>query len=151
MKGDGPGFGCGRAARAWSRMAGTRRSLLIPALAGLFTVAGCAAIDHEALHFALSRSMPAKDATVAPPGELRLWFTQEPQENSISIRLMAGGEPVETGPAEEDPDDGKVFSVAVEDALGAGDYTIAWRGLGRDGHVVRGEIPFSVVASRGAD
>lgn len=107
--------------------------------------AACAAVDHEALHFALSRSVPEKDASVGPPGELRLWFTQEPQDNSLSIRLMAGGDPVETGPAVQDPDDGRVFSVAIDNALGAGDYTIAWRGLGQDGHVVRGEIPFSVV------
>ncbi len=144
MKGDGPGFRNGRRSEARSRAAATRRGVLVPALVGLITVAGCAAIDHEALHFALSKSVPEKDATVAPPDELRLWFTQEPQENSLSIRLMAGEEPVETGPAEEDPDDGKVFSVAIENALGVGDYAIAWRGLGQDGHVVRGEIPFTV-------
>ena len=119
--------------------------LVIPALLGMAMCAACAAIDHEALHFALSKSMPEKDASVAPPGELRLWFTQEPQDNSLSIRLMAGGELVETGPAAQDPDDGRVFSVAIENALAAGDYTIAWRGLGQDGHVVRGEIPFTVV------
>ncbi|MXX71761.1 MAG: copper resistance protein CopC [Gemmatimonadetes bacterium] len=118
---------------------------LIPPLLGLITVAACAAIGHEALHFGLDRSVPAKDASVAPPGELRLWFTEEPQENSILIRLMAGGELVETGPAEEDPEDGKVFSVAIENALGAGAYSISWRGMAQDGHVVRGEIPFSVV------
>ena len=121
-----------------------KRSLPILALLGLVTAAACAAIDHEALHFALSKSVPEKDATVAPPDELRLWFTQEPQENSLSIRLLAGEELVGTGPPEEDPDDGKVFRVAIEDAVGAGDYTIAWRGLGQDGHVVRGEIPFTV-------
>lgn len=119
--------------------------LLIPALIGLVMGAACAAVDHEALHFALSRSVPGKDASVGPPDELRLWFTQEPQDNSLSIRLMAGEEPVETGPAVQDSDDGRVFSVAIDTALGAGDYVIAWRGLGQDGHVVRGEIPFSVV------
>lgn len=144
MKGDGPGFWNGRSSEARSRAAATRRGVLVLALLGLVTGTACAAIDHEALHFALSKSVPEKDATVAPPDELRLWFTQEPQENSISIRLMAGEAPVETGPAEEDSDDGKVFSVAIENALAAGSYTIAWRGLGQDGHVVRGEIPFTV-------
>lgn len=119
--------------------------LVTAALLGLVMGGACAAVDHEALHFALSRSVPEKDASVGPPDELRLWFTQEPQDNSLSIRLMAGAEPVETGPAVQDPDDGTVFSVAIDNALGAGDYTIAWRGLGQDGHVARGEIPFSVV------
>ena len=119
--------------------------LLIPALIGLVMGTACGAVDHEALHFALSKSAPEKDASVGPPDELRLWFTQEPQDNSLSIRLMAGKEPVETGSVVQDPDDGTVFSVAIDNALGAGDYTIAWRGLGQDGHVARGEIPFSVV------
>ncbi|MDE2783506.1 MAG: copper resistance protein CopC [Gemmatimonadota bacterium] len=118
---------------------------LIPPLLGLITMAACAAIDHEVLHFGLDKSVPTKDASVAPPSELRLWFTEEPQENSIVIRLMAGEEPVETEPAAQDPDDGKVFSVAIESALGAGVYAIHWRGMAPDGHVVRGEIPFSVV------
>ena len=122
-----------------------RSSILILALLGLVMGVACAAIDHEALHFGLSKSVPEKDASVAPPSELRLWFTQEPQENSLSIRLMFGDKLVETESAIQDPDDGKIFSVAIEDALGAGSYTIAWRGLGQDGHVVRGEIPFSVV------
>lgn len=119
--------------------------LVTAALLGLVMGGACAAVDHEALHFALSRSVPEKDASVGPPDELRLWFTQEPQDNSLSIRLMAGEEPVETGSVVQDPDDGTVFSVAIDNALGAGDYTIAWRGLGQDGHVARGEIPFSVV------
>ena len=115
------------------------------ALLGLVMGAACAAIDHETLHFALSRSVPEEDASVASPDELRLWFTQEPQDNSLSIRLMAGEEPVETGSPVQDPDDGRVFSVAIDNVLAAGDYTIAWRGLGQDGHVVRGEIPFTIV------
>ncbi len=75
-----------------------------------------------------------------------MWFTQVPQKNSTAIRLMAGEERVETGPAVQDPNDGKIFTVAVEDALEAGAYTIVWRGIGQDGHAVRGGVPFSVVA-----
>jgi len=119
--------------------------LAILVLLGLFTVADPAGTNGEGLHFGLDKSVPAKDASVAPPGELRLWFTQEPQENSIVIRLMAGEELIQTEPAVQDPDDGKVFSAAIEGALGAGAYSINWRGMAQDGHVVRGEIPFSVV------
>ena len=145
MKGEGGRPARRRRSGARTRAAGARGSLLIPALLAFIGVAACGALDHEAVHFRLDKSVPAKDASVAPPGELRLWFTEEPQENSLSIRLMAGQEPVETEPAVQDPDDGKVFSVAVEHALDPGAYAIAWRGMGRDGHVVRGEIPFSVV------
>ncbi len=145
MKGDVFGSASARATGARSLITAARRSVPILVLLGLFTVADPAGTSGEGLHFGVSKSEPARDAAVAPPGELRLWFTQLPQENSISIRLMAGEELVESGPAVQDPDDGKVFSVAIEDALGAGAYSIAWRGMAQDGHVVRGEIPFSVV------
>lgn len=117
------------------------------------SVAGCAlllvllltgALHHLALHFSLSRSEPAAEATVPPPEELRLWFTQAAQDNSMSVRLMAGDAVVETGPAIPDSDDDKVYSVAVGRTLEEGGYSIAWRAMAADGHVVRGEIPFTV-------
>lgn len=110
--------------------------LLVPFLTG--------ALDHLALHFALSRSEPAAEATVSPPEELRLWFTQAPQQNSMSVRLMAGDAPVETGPLTAAAGDDRVYSVAVGHTLEEGGYNIAWRAMAADGHVVRGEIPFTV-------
>ena len=117
------------------------------------SLAGCAlllvllltgALDHLALHFSLSRSEPAADATVTPPEELRLWFTEAPQDNSTSIRLLAGDAVVETGPAIPDSGDAKVYSVAIARTLEEGGYSVAWRAMAADGHVVRGEIPFTV-------
>ena len=102
------------------------------------------ALDHLAVHFALSKSEPAAEAAVSPPEELRLWFTQAPQDNSMLIRLMAGDAVVETGPALPDSEDDKVYSAAVGRTLEQGGYSIAWRAMAADGHVVRGEIPFTV-------
>ena len=105
------------------------------------------ALDHLALHFSLSKSEPAAEATVSPPEELRLWFTQAPQDKSTSIRLLAGdaGDAVvETGPPIPDSEDDKVYSVAVGRTLEAGGYNVAWRAMAADGHVVRGQIPFTV-------
>ena len=145
MKGDVHESTSARTTGARIRITAARRTLAILVLLCLFTVADPAGTSGAGLHFGLDKSVPAKDASVAPPGELRLWFTQEPQDNSIVIRLMAGDELVETGPAMQDPDDGKAFSAAIESALAAGAYSINWRGMAQDGHVVRGEIPFSVV------
>jgi hypothetical protein len=98
-------------------------------------------------HFALSRSVPAADASVPPPQEIRLWFTEVPQESSLSVRLIGGsGQAVETGPLEQEPEDGKVFHLSIEGALAAGGYTVAWRAIGSDGHVVRGDFGFTVTA-----
>ena len=121
---------------------------LLPAVllgATLLTTASGAAVMP---HFALARSAPKKDATVPPPSEIRLWFTQVPQDNTVSIRLLdAARDPVKTGPVEQDDDDPKVFFTAVEATLPDGTYTVAWRGIGPDGHVVRGDFSFRVDAS----
>jgi methionine-rich copper-binding protein CopC len=97
------------------------------------------------LHFGLSSSAPEADASVASIEEVRLWFTQVPQDNSVGIRLIdSAGEAVGTGEASRDAEDGKVFSLALDSELASGAYTVAWRGIGDDGHVVRGDFGFSV-------
>lgn len=99
------------------------------------------------LHFALERSSPEADATVLAPSEIRLWFTQEPQEGSTSIRVVEAGDAgVEVGEASQDADDPTSFFVALEGTLPAGTYTVSWRGMGQDGHVVRDAFQFSVAA-----
>lgn len=117
-------------------LAGCALLLMVPGLTD--------AASHPALHFALSGSEPAAEATVPPPGELRLWFTQAPQDHSVSVRLMAGDAVVETGPAIPDSDDDKVYRVAIRRNLEESGHTIVWRGMAADGHVARGEIPFTV-------
>ncbi len=96
-------------------------------------------------HFSLSKSAPAADTAVPSPEEIRLWFTQEPQENSMSIRLVDGSDSlVEIGEPTQDEEDGRVFAVAVPTTLTSGSYTVAWRAIGQDGHVVRGDFSFTV-------
>ena len=96
-------------------------------------------------HFGLSRSMPAADATVSELDEVRLWFTQVPQENSLSVRLVDGeGELVETSELSSDPEDGRIVTMGVPGPIASGAYTVAWRGIGDDGHVVRGDFSFLV-------
>lgn len=98
-------------------------------------------------HFALTKSTPEANSEVSSPDEIRLWFSQVPQEGSMSVRLLdADGELVETGDAARDASDGRVWSVAIGHRLAPGPYTVSWRGIGDDGHVVRGEVPFAVAA-----
>jgi methionine-rich copper-binding protein CopC len=99
------------------------------------------------VHFALARSVPAADATVTPPSELQLWFTEAPQPGSLSVRLTnAGGDLVETAAPVAAEDDAKEIHVAAGGPLGAGRYTVAWRGIGDDGHGVQGSFGFTVTA-----
>jgi methionine-rich copper-binding protein CopC len=100
-------------------------------------------------HFALQASDPEADATVSDVREVRLWFSQVPQEGSALIRLVGpSGDLIETGELQSDPHDGRVVFVTLETPLGNGDYTVRWRGIGDDGHVVRGEFGFTVSAER---
>lgn len=110
-------------------------------------VAASPAVGAGALHFALDRSSPAADVTVEPPSEIRLWFTQEPQEGTISIRLVEAEDAgVEVTDVAQDPDDATSFHVQLQGTLPAGTYTVSWRGMGQDGHVVRDTFAFSVSA-----
>ncbi|MDX1492858.1 MAG: copper resistance protein CopC [Longimicrobiales bacterium] len=99
------------------------------------------------LHFALSKSSPEADATVEAPSEIRLWFTQEPQEGTTSIRLVEAEDAgVHVMEAVQDTDDPTSFYVELHGTLPAGTYTVSWRGMGQDGHVVRDSFKFSVAA-----
>lgn len=100
-----------------------------------------------AFHFELEKSAPESGAAVHAISEVRLWFTQVPQEKATSIRVVDGtGEAVPTGEVLQSEEDGKVFSVALQDGLDPGSYTVAWRSMGDDGHVVRGDFSFTVVS-----
>ncbi len=121
------------------------KSKLLMLAAGLLLTMGAASAD--LLHFGLSRSLPAADATVASPAEVRLWFTQVAKDGSVGIRLVdPAGAAVATAEPARDAADGKIYSIAVGRRLAAGRYTVAWRGIGDDGHTVQGNFAFTVSA-----
>ena len=99
----------------------------------------------EFRHFGLSRSQPEADAIVPSGPEVRLWFTEAAQENSVGVRLLTADSTVVTTAAPaRDRNDGKIYSIAVPAPLPGGRYTVAWRGIGTDGHVVTGSFAFTV-------
>lgn len=124
-----------------------QRTLLpLTLLAGLAAAAPAGTVDAE-LHFALSKSTPEADSSVGSPSEIRLWFTEVPEAETTSIRLVGSdGDAIDTGDVAQDEQDGLSFAVALEHALSAGTYTVAWRAMGDDGHVVRDSYEFTVVA-----
>jgi len=100
-----------------------------------------------AFHLQLDRSYPAADTTLPSPTEIRLWFSQVPQATATSLRLIRNGEPVAAvGDLQADASDGKVFAAPLRDTLPAGSYTVSWRTMAADGHVVRGDFDFTVTA-----
>jgi methionine-rich copper-binding protein CopC len=122
--------------------------LAVLLLAALGTVTAARAESLSVFHFELSKSAPEEGAEVSSASEVRLWFTQVPQEGTTSIRLLdAAREPIHTSDVVQDAEDARVFSVSLRHALAPGEYTVAWRAMGDDGHVVRGEFSFTVKAS----
>lgn len=96
-------------------------------------------------HFALARSQPADGATVRTVTAIRLWFTEAPEKGTVSIHVLdAGGDPLPAGDVVRGEGDGSAFTLPFSDALAAGAYQVIWRGMGDDGHVVRGEFGFRV-------
>jgi methionine-rich copper-binding protein CopC len=100
-----------------------------------------------AFHFELEKSAPEDGASVHSISEVRLWFTQVPQDETTSIRVVnEAGEALPTGDVVQDEEDGRIFSVSIAAGLAPGAYTVAWRAMGEDGHVVRGDLSFSVAS-----
>ena len=50
------------------------------------------------------------------------------------------------GELKPNADDASIFAAPVERTLPDGDYTVSWRTMAADGHVVRGDFGFTVRA-----
>ena len=118
------------------------------ALISMAIIAALAAVPaSDVPHFALSRSAPEADASVQSPSEIRLWFTEEPEEGTTQIRILEAEDAgVHVMDIEQDPEDPRSFSVELHGEFSPGTYTVSWRGMGADGHVVRDTFEFTVVA-----
>ena len=99
-------------------------------------------------HTELKSSSPAKDEVLrTAPREIRLTYTARPELALSDIKVAStAGAAVEMGKVAR----GKDSLTIVAPVLGAmpdGAYIITWRTAGKDGHVIRGRIPFSISAS----
>lgn len=95
-------------------------------------------------HTVLSSSVPAQDTVVAAaPEQLVLTFSTDVRITALTLtdansaRYDLGALPTTAQ---------REFSIPVP-ALASGYYTVAWRAVGADTHVVSGEINFAVGAS----
>jgi methionine-rich copper-binding protein CopC len=118
---------------------GIRRALLGVGLLALLAPATLGA------HATLVRSVPARRAVVsAAPPRARLRFS-EPLEPAFARASVWDGQgaQVDLRDARVEPDDPAELSVGLP-SLGPGSYSVKFRVLSVDGHVVEGEVPFAV-------
>jgi methionine-rich copper-binding protein CopC len=96
-------------------------------------------------HAVLVKSSPPRRAALTrSPARVQLWFNErlESQFSTLSV-WDASGHPVDNKDIQVDPDDSKKLSVGLPD-LTPGTYTVKFRVLSVDGHIVESEYPFTV-------
>jgi len=100
-------------------------------------------------HAYLVKSVPAGRATLfTSPAKIQLWFNErlEPRYSSASV-LDADGKRVDLDNARVLPEDSKQLSIGVTQ-LQPGRYTVKFRVLSVDGHVVEQSFPFTIRDSK---
>lgn len=98
----------------------------------------------ESLHLSVVRSTPAKDAKLeAAPARLQIWFSQAPAAGVSEIKLKRGDADVALGKTTVVAADKTMYAEPAK-PLTNGEYLLAWRAAGDDGHVLSGEIKFVI-------
>jgi methionine-rich copper-binding protein CopC len=111
-------------------------------------IAAGAAFAAAPFHLRLTKSAPAANATVTAPTAIHLWFSQPPEVAVTSVRLTGPNESaVALGALTRADSAGAPIIAAVKGTVAPGAYTVRWRTMARDGHVVSGSFGFKVGGS----
>lgn len=119
-----------------SAMAKTKR---IP---GACAVAFCLLSAAAMAHTRLESSAPSDGAEVASPAAIVLEFSEAVHVTAVSVRSGDSSHP--TGKIPEGP--AETFTIPVTGELAPGAYSVTWRAVSADTHIVSGEFGFTVVA-----
>jgi methionine-rich copper-binding protein CopC len=120
--------------------------------AALLLISIPVAASAAAMHLKLLRSEPLANSTLAAsPASVKLWFSQRPELSVTSIKLQSGTGQTAVeralAPLTHGTVAGAPVTAPVGAALAAGHYTIVWRTMARDGHVLNGAVPFDVASA----
>jgi len=103
------------------------------------------AATHAFAHAQLKKSTPAAGATVAPPNEIRLEFSEgvEPIFSGAMLKA-AGGASEPLRPPKLDPNDSKALIVPIPRTLSPGRYSVRWHATSVDRRRTQGTFQFTV-------
>lgn len=97
-------------------------------------------------HLRLLRAFPAKDTTLtSAPDAVRLWLS-EPADlaaTKITVTREGGGAVPTAAPTRGEARDAPIVAT-FPTPPGSGRYTVDWRAMSKDGHVVKGTHGFTV-------
>jgi methionine-rich copper-binding protein CopC len=107
-------------------------------------VAFAIATSQAFAHAHLKTASPADGATVAPPAEVTLGFTEELEVKLSSLTIKdAHGQTVNATTVEAVPGDRKALKAKLKQ-LSPGAYTVEWAATSVDTHRVTGQYRFTV-------
>ena len=114
--------------------------------ASVIVLGGSAPRGEHGIHLRLVRAEPAADSTVTvAPKEIRLFFSEVPQIRVTTVRLVnATQQEITVGEAKADANDGKIVMAPITVSVAPGTWTVSWRTMARDGHVVSGDYRFTL-------
>ncbi|MEK7216955.1 MAG: copper resistance CopC family protein, partial [Chloroflexota bacterium] len=126
-----------------------RRWALSIMLAAVLTLG---AVHHASAHAELVRSDPAPNAMVpSSPGRVRLWFS-EPLDSQFNAIVVSdsSGKRRDTGVTLLNQADRWQLFTSLQQ-LEPGAYSVRWRSVSTDGHVIAGAFTFGVGAGTRLD
>jgi methionine-rich copper-binding protein CopC len=97
-----------------------------------------------AAHAMLTKAEPARRAQLTrPPAQVRLWFNEEVEKDYAALTVIQGDKPVTEAKPRVAEDDPKAIILPLPE-LSPGKYTVKFRVLSVDGHVVDSSYDFTV-------
>jgi copper resistance protein C len=96
-------------------------------------------------HAKLEKATPAAGATVPPPSEIRLTFSEAVEPRFSGVTLTGpGGAKAPLGAPKVEGNDQRVLIAPIAKTLGAGAYTVRWHAVSVDTHHTEGAFQFTV-------
>ncbi|MFA5938103.1 MAG: copper resistance protein CopC [Sinimarinibacterium sp.] len=122
-------------------------------LAALVTACAMLAPATAQAHAALLKSMPGSRETLSrSPAAIVLRFNEAVEPRFSNVTLEApDGRPVTLGTLRLSGDDPAQIEIAIPGSLSPGTYTVRYRVLSQDGHVVEYGYQFRVAPATGVD
>jgi hypothetical protein len=118
-------------------------ALIMALCAGLYSAPASA-------HAMLTKAEPARRAQLThPPKEVRLWFNEEVEKDYAALSVLHADKPVTEAKPRIADDDPKSIILPMPE-LAPGKYTVKFRVLSVDGHVVDSSYDFTVKSKAAA-
>ena len=122
------------------------RAPFVVAIVAAAVMAPVAATAAKLPHLKLKQSFPAKDTVLAKsPDAVRLWLTEKADLPATKITVTTDAKaPVPMAKPARGTEADAPIEARFTQPLAAGRYTVAWKTMSKDGHVVSGTFSFSV-------